>query len=100
MNEDRRALLNPERPSDDIGRDAVDFARRYTPGGNIWFLRTAYSRLVLDNLQRLVDPDAEEDFARSRKRLERDRGQGQFWAEGENAPSRAPEMATALGGGR
>lgn len=82
-----------------IGRDAVDFARRYTPGGSIWFLRTAYSRLVLDNLQRIVDPEAEEDFARSRKRLERDRGQGQFWAEGENAPSRAPEMATSLGGG-
>ena len=81
-----------------IGRDAVDFARRYTPGGNIWFLRTAYSRLVLDNLQRIVDPEAEEDFARSRKRLERDRGQGQFWAEGENVPRRAPEMATALGG--
>lgn len=50
-----------------IGRDAVGALRSWTPGGNIWFLRAGSNRSVLDQLQRIVDPEAEEDFARRRK---------------------------------
>ena len=73
-----------------IGRDAVGALRSWTPGGNIWFLRAAYNRAVLDQLQRIVDPEAEEDFARRSKRMKRDRGQEQWWPNGEAVPTHAP----------
>lgn len=76
-----------------IGRDGVNVARSWTPGGNIWFLRAAYNRAVLDQLQRIVDPEAEEDFARRRRRMERDAGQGQWWPHGEAAPERVPRIS-------
>jgi hypothetical protein len=55
-----------------------------------FYLRTAYERLVLDNLQRLVDPQADKAFRAERRRTVRERGQDWYWQPGENAPSRAP----------
>lgn len=46
-----------------VSRDVVQLARTDTPGGNIWFVRAAYNRVVLDNQQRMLDPEAQEDFA-------------------------------------
>lgn len=66
-----------------VGRDTTKLAQRYVPGSNLWFARTAYNRLVIENLQRMLDPEAEEDFARQRKRLEREQGQRQWWPTGE-----------------
>lgn len=69
-----------------VGRDVANLARRYVPGANLWFLRAAWNRAVVDNLQRIVDPEAEEAFARQRKRLEREQGQTQWWETGETVP--------------
>jgi hypothetical protein len=40
------------------GRELVNFLRRYTPGGSIWYARLGYERLILDRLQELADPQA------------------------------------------
>ena len=77
-----------------IGRDAVNVGRKWTPGANLWWARAIWNRDVMDNLQRLVDPGAEEDFARRSKSLDRMNGQGQWWPNGANLPERAPELAT------
>ncbi len=79
-----------------IGRDASKFVRSWSPGNSIWWLRAAWNRNVADNLQRLLDPEAEEDFERQRKRLKRETGQGEWWATGENAPERAPDLGNAM----
>lgn len=50
-----------------LGAEAVQMLRDYTPGGSLWYLRLAYEREVLDNLQRIVDPEAEKAFARKAK---------------------------------
>lgn len=73
-----------------IGRDAVNVVRRWTPGANLWWSRAIWNREVMDNLQRLVDPEAEEDFARRSKALAKRNGQEQWWPYGENAPERGP----------
>mgnify|MGYP000995223496 CR=1 FL=1 len=78
-----------------IGRDAADYVGRYTPLATVWWLRTAFSRGVTDNLHRLLDPEAEEAFARRRKRMEREYGQEQWWPQG-GAPERAPDLGAAL----
>lgn len=80
-----------------IGRDAVRFAGRYAPWASIWWARTAWDRMVMDQLQKVVDPEADEDFARQVRRMEREYGQGQWWPQGEVLPERAPELAGAVG---
>ena len=68
------------------GREMVNFLRRYTPGGSIWYAQTAYNRMVLDNLQRLVDPEAEKAWRRSERRRVRAYGNESFWSPGESLP--------------
>lgn len=76
-----------------VGRDLASVARNYNPLASLWWSRAAYNRLVADNVQRALDPEAEEAFERRRRRMERETEQGQWWPQGENAPSRAPDMA-------
>lgn len=80
------------------GRDAARFAASYNPLSSMWWSRAAFSRLVSDNMQRALDPEAEEAFRRRATRMERETGQGQWWAQGQNAPERAPDLAGSFGG--
>lgn len=79
-----------------VGRDASNMLRRYSPLSTLWWTRAAWNRAVVDNVQRAIDPEAEEDFASRRRRMERDRGQGAWWAQGEALPERAPDLTTAI----
>lgn len=46
-----------------IGRETTKFLRRYTPvASSHWATRGVYNRLVLDNLQWLLDPGADKSF--------------------------------------
>ena len=80
-----------------IGRDAARFAGNYNALSSLWWSRAAFSRLVTDNLQRALDPEAEEAFQRRARRMEKETGQGQWWPQGSNAPERAPDLAN-MGG--
>lgn len=78
-----------------IGRDAARFVGNYNPLSSLWWSRAAFSRLVADNVQRGLDPEAEEAFERRRRRMERESGQEQWWPQGENGPARAPDLSAA-----
>lgn len=71
-----------------VGADAARFMGRYSPVSSLWWLRTAWDRVVVDQLQRALDPDAEEAFQRQRRRLQREFDQEQWWREGEALPGR------------
>ena len=81
-----------------LARDAVDFARRYTPGGSLWYLRLAYEREILDQIQMLADPEAHRAFRR------RAASMGQYGTEYYSRPgerlsdARAPDFGNAMGG--
>ncbi|WP_414902458.1 hypothetical protein ACMT1E_04310 [Sphingomonas flavalba] len=77
------------------GRDLAKLAKRYTPGGSLWYARLAYERLVLDQLQRLTDPDYDDAWRRVERRAD-DLGQAQWWRAGEAAPDRAPDLSNAV----
>lgn len=79
------------------GREATKFLARYSPLSSLWWSRAAWDRAVADQLQRVVDPDAEGEFRRTARRLERDYGQGQWWPEGQATPARAPDVAAVVG---
>lgn len=69
-----------------FGRELVKFARGNIPGGNIWYLRLAFERTVIDQLQYLVDPEANKAFKRQQKFWQREFGQEYFWKPGEALP--------------
>lgn len=69
-----------------FGRELVKFARGNIPGGNIWYLKLAFERTVLDQLQFLADPEANKAFKRQQQYWQRNYGQDFFWAPGRMAP--------------
>jgi hypothetical protein len=80
-----------------FGRELVRFAKGNVPGSNIWYARLAFERTVFDQLQYLVDPEANKAFKRQQQTFARERGQEFYWKPGEMLPSRAPNIATAAG---
>lgn len=81
-----------------FGRDVSRFVRRNMPGGSLWYARLAWNRLVMDQLQRAVDPKAEKNFREIERRWKREFDQGYFWAPGDTLPERAPDLSNAAGG--
>lgn len=75
-----------------FGKELVQFARGNIPGGNLWYIRLAWERLVLDQAQALLDPEAAKSFRTKRRNLAREKGQGYWWRPGETAPARGPNL--------
>lgn len=83
-----------------IGRDVVNVFRRYTPGTSIFYARTALDRLVWDQLQDLLDPEAQTQWRRQEKKQRRDQGSGSWWGRGELTPRRGPDLSNSAGANR
>ncbi len=83
-----------------FGRDAANFVRRNTPFlSSAWYLRTAYSRLVADEMQAFLDPEAELLARRRLKKMARDYGtQPYIPVKGTGTSFRMPDFSNALGG--
>ena len=81
----------------DFGREAVKFLRGNTPFGTLWYTRLAWERIALDNLQRVVDPEASKAFKRQMRYFQREMNQGYWWAPGTGLPQRTPNIS-AVGG--
>lgn len=80
-----------------IGRDVVNLTRRYTPGTSLWQTRLAMDRLVWDQLQGVLDPDADSVWALQEKNRRRDFGNASWWERGELTPERGPDISNARG---
>lgn len=78
------------------GRRLALLAARYSPLSSIWWARAAWDRMAADQLQRMLDPDADQAFRAQARRLQQETGQTQWWPEGGTAPSRAPDVGVAL----
>lgn len=62
------------------------FVNWNTPGSNLWWSRIVTQRLMFDQIQKVVDPHADERFRAIRRSKMRDYGQDQWWRSGETAP--------------
>jgi polyhydroxyalkanoate synthesis regulator phasin len=80
-----------------FGREATKFLRGNIPGSTIWYTRLAWERIVMDQLQFLVDPEANKAFKQRQKFFAREFDQKFWWTPGELTPDRAPDL-TAAGG--
>jgi len=84
-----------------LGRDLANFTRRNTPvASSLWYTRLAFDRMVSDQLQSFLDPEAEVQFRRQERRRQRDYGTATYWPRGDFTPERTPDLTNALGGNR
>ncbi len=79
------------------GRALVKSIRSDLPGGNLWYTRLALQRMLTDQLQEEIDPRYRESWRAMDRRLA-EQGQGQWWASGEVAPERAPDLSNIFAG--
>jgi hypothetical protein len=84
------AMQAAEGDQTNLGREAVQTLREWTPGGSLWYVKTAYNRILLDQLQSLVDPEAKKAWRRQQQMRKRDFGNEFWWAPGKARPDRAP----------
>lgn len=75
---------------------AVRQLRQSLPGGSLWYLKLGMDRLVTDQIQQEIDPNYRAAWRRMEKRAS-EQGTRYWWAPGETAPERAPDLGNALG---
>ena len=79
------------------GRELSRFIEQNMPGRSTWYARLAFERLVFDNLDRVLDPQAEREFAKIERRYKKDRHQSFFSRPGRGvAPQRTPDLSQML----
>lgn len=82
-----------------LGRDAANFLRYNTPvASSLWYQRLAFDRLVADQVQSFLDPEAETLWKKQMRKKAKDYGTETFWDRGAVAPSRLPNLSNAIGG--
>ncbi len=72
--------------------DVVNYARKYAPGGSLWYARLIFEREVLDQLQLLGDREAPVKFKRRMRSRERRYDQTYWWRMGETTPREPPQL--------
>jgi hypothetical protein len=81
------------------GREMARLMRSMTPGAFVpFYLRAAYERAVIDEIQKQIDPDSYRSFRsriRSKKKFS---GNEYFWPPGSPMPERGPRLDRAFGG--
>lgn len=70
-------------------------ARQNVPGQNLWYTRLLLDRLLADQVQASIDPNYRKSWRAMEKRAA-DKQQDFYWAPGETAPERAPDLANAI----
>jgi hypothetical protein len=80
-----------------IGRDVANLGRRYNPLATYWPTRVALDRMLWDQLQGLIDPEAEEQWHQFEKRQKREYGNQSWWRRGDPLPDRGPDLGNVMG---
>jgi hypothetical protein len=75
-----------------LGRELSNFIRNDTPVSSLWYTRLIWNRVLMDQLQYLMDPDAHAAFRRQMQSRQHDYRQDYFWRPGEQSPQRGPDL--------
>lgn len=81
--------------SENKARGTIKLIRSQLPGGSLWYAKTAFDRLVTDQIQRAIDPNYDQSWQRMAD-FARDQGTEFWWAPGDAAPGRAPDFSNAI----
>jgi hypothetical protein len=75
-----------------LAKTAQDL-KGFMPGGNIWYTKTAFDHMIWQNVMEALSPGY---LQAMRSRTQRQTGQQWWWAPGETAPERAPDLRAAI----
>ena len=79
-----------------MGREVSKAIRQNVPGSNLWYINLLWQRVLMDSLQKQMDPEAYAQFRRQIQTRQKDYKQEFWWRPGETAPSRAPNMSRMM----
>ncbi|MEL6886905.1 MAG: hypothetical protein AAFP87_20525 [Pseudomonadota bacterium] len=91
------ALTGGEKERDQLGRAATRYLNQYSGPTNLWYINQVLDRALWDNLQELVDGEAQQAFRREEKRRLREQGNASYWPRGAPVPERLPAILQSLG---
>ena len=80
-----------------VGREVSRFIEANLPGKSLWYTRLAMERLIFDELEAAIDPNAAKSFRMIEQRARRDYRQRFWWRPGTRAPQRAADLEVAVG---
>ena len=78
--------MTGEEKQTDAGRNSIRLFKKMAPLSTLFYTRLATDRLMYDNLQRMVDGEADEAFARRAAWYEENKQQRYWWAPGDPPP--------------
>ena len=64
-------------------RDVFRLVKRNTPLSSLWYGRLVLERLLLDNIERMVDPNFDKRVRRMERKMRKESGQRFWWKPGE-----------------
>lgn len=70
-----------------FGGDIPRIIGRYTPGTSLWYARLVFERYILDQLQKLIDPDYRKRWRTQERNRKREMNQRFWWPRGELRPA-------------
>ena len=73
--------------------EALRLANTINPLGTLWFTKSAFNHLVLQNLQEALSPGY---LRRTTQRAQREFGQSYYWKPGQTTPDRLPNLSKAF----
>ena len=71
--------------------DALNFIKRNMPGSSVFYLRLLWERVIMENIQRQLDPDFDSRNSRIINNYMRDTQQDFWWSPGETKPTELPK---------
>lgn len=92
--QDVQGLIDIGKAKRPAGR-AVKEIKGLIPGQSLWYTRLAFDRMVADQLYAAADPEYRKSFKRA-ERFAEEQGTQFFWAPGDTAPERAPDLSNVF----
>ena len=77
--------------------DTWKIANREIPVVRLWYTRLVLERMLLDQVEKSLDPGYDKRMRRIERRMQKQTGQQWWWEPGEATPDRAPNLSTAIG---
>lgn len=90
--------LGTEVDIDRVAADLFRIANKEAPVIHMWYTRMIVERMMLDQVEKALDPSYNDRMRQIEKRMKKQTGQGFWWAPGEATPERGPDLSTAAGG--
>jgi hypothetical protein len=78
-------------------REIAKFIGDRTPFSSYVPIRAAWDRMVADQIQLFLDPEAELSMRTSARNQQNNYGNASWWSRGEMLPTRTPDLSNALG---